>query len=341
MEILTHVPLAPFSTFRIGGVARYFVRVDTVADLVEAFRFARERSLPVFILGGGSNVLIADEEFKGLVIKIELRGVSFEPEGTEVTASVAAGEPWDAFVAETVERGLQGLENLSGIPGSVGAVPVQNVGAYGVEVAQTIVRVEVFNPATETVALFSNAECDFGYRDSFFKTEAGRSLIITRVYFRLNPRGVVNTRYRDVQSYFARRGIECPTVKELRAAVIEIRQDKFPDLTRIGTAGSFFKNPIISAAEAAKLQEQFQGLPLFPLPDGRVKVALGWLLEQLGWKGKCVGAVGTFDRQSLVLINVGGATAREVREFAEAITQDVQEKTGMVIVPEIIFAGDK
>ena len=339
MTIEERVPLAPFTTFRIGGNARFFVRVRTVQELQEALAFARRQGVPFFVLGSGSNVLIADEGFPGLVIAVLLRGMSFQDCGESVEVIAAAGEPWDAFVAAAVTRGLYGVENLSGIPGMVGATPIQNVGAYGVEVAEVIEWVEAFDAETGAVTVLRKEACSFGYRTSMFKTPAGKRFVITRVCFRLQKQGTLNLSYRDIREFFSGPDAPTPTLAVLRQAVLSIRSRKFPSLAETGTAGSFFKNPTVTRLQLEQLLSQFPGIPHFPLDRG-VKIALGALLERLGWKGHRRGSVGVYQAQALVLVNYGGATAAEVHALASAMVHSVFEKTGIVIAPEIIFVGE-
>ncbi|OGG48316.1 UDP-N-acetylenolpyruvoylglucosamine reductase [Candidatus Kaiserbacteria bacterium RIFCSPHIGHO2_01_FULL_51_33] len=340
MEIEREVLLASFTTFQIGGRARFFARVRTPQDLKEALEWGEKEKVPFFVLGGGSNLLISDDGFPGLVIKIEIGGVSLKEEGEVFQVVAGAGEPWDPFVVRTIESGLSGLENLSGIPGTVGGTPVQNVGAYGVEVGTAIAWVEAYSMKTYKKRLFQNTDCQFGYRTSFFKTEEGRQWIITRVAFHLSKNGAPNLSYREVRDYFTNRETP-PTPLEVREAVLLIRSRKFPDIKVIGTAGSFFKNPAVDSTTLAKLLKEFPDLPHFPLRGGGSKIALGALLERLQWKGVRRGRVGVFEKQSLVLVNYGGSTAQEMREFAENIIRDVREKTGIEIVPEIVFIGDR
>jgi len=259
--------------------------------------------------------------------------------GKVVAVTAAAGESWDGLVAESVHRGLYGIENLSGIPGTVGAAPIQNIGAYGAEVADVIASVEAMDMRSGARVSFLPGDCAFGYRDSFFKTPAGGNFIITAVTFQLSAQGAPNIEYRDIREYIAAAGITAPSLAEIREAVLAIRSRKFPDLKAAGTAGSFFKNPVVTGEECVRLTRLFPGLPSFPLSGGKHKIALGWLLERLGWKGVRRGAAGVFERQALVLVNYGGATAAEVAALAAGITHDVKKKTNLTIAPEIVYVG--
>jgi UDP-N-acetylmuramate dehydrogenase len=336
METRERESLAPHTTFKIGGEARHLARVSSVEEAREAIAFAHGRALRIFVLGGGSNLLASDAGFDGLVIKNEIMGIEARVDGDDALVSVGAGEPWDGFVAYCVEKGLWGVENLSAIPGTVGAAPVQNIGAYGVEVKDLVVSVGTIDMRTGEARTFTNAECDFSYRESFFKTEEGRSFMIASVLFRLSAKPRPNLSYRDVNEYFIKKGVATPTIGEIRAAVTEIRAGKFPSLDEVGTAGSFWKNPIIPAAEFARLKAAFPLVPSFPAPEGMAKVPLAWILDHAcGLKGHKVGKVGLYKNQPLVLYAEKGATSGEVEAFATAIERAVREKTGIAIEREV------
>ncbi len=314
------VPLAHRTTFRVGGSADFFCAAGSVQDVREVARFARERGLPVRVLGGGSNVLVRDEGVRGLVVQNALRGMCFERGGGgSVTVRAEAGEPWDALVSAAVERGLWGLENLSGIPGLVGATPIQNVGAYGADVSSRISAVEALDIDRDEVRTFSPEECAFRYRDSFFKRAEGKRFIITAVTYRLDEDGAPDLSYRDVGEYFAKCGTT-PTLALVREAVLEIRRGKFPDIGTIGTAGSFFKNPIISAAHYKRLRAAYPALPGHEAGEGLRKVPAGWLIEHVAqMRGARDGAVGSSPHHALALVNYGSARASEIMAFAERI----------------------
>lgn len=338
MTIQENISLAAYTTFKIGGPARFFCSATTEADIVEAVHFARDKDLPLFILGGGSNLLIGDEGFGGLVIKMELTGIEEKIEEGSVgkrIISAGAGEQWDDFVDYAVERGLYGIENLSAIPGTVGAAPVQNIGAYGAEVGPVVSNVRAFDTKTKQFVDLANADCAFSYRDSVFKKEKGR-YIITRVFFALDPHGALNISYKDVADYFTQKNITQPTLKDVREAVISIRWGKLPDWKLWGTAGSFFKNPIISSDDFMRLKNTYPALPGFPEPDGRIKVSLGWILDKVcNVKGLCKGNACVYEKQALVLVTKPGATSEEVVELAHELMRQVKEKTGIVIEGEV------
>ena len=346
MNIQENVPLAPFTTFRIGGVARFFVQVRSVADVEEAAAFAKGKK--VFILGGGSNLLISDSGFDGLVIKNEIMGVDEESvtasDGRIYTRIISgAGESWDSLVEYTVvKKGLYGLENLSLIPGTVGATPVQNIGAYGAEAKDTIEWVEVYNPATKQIERLSNADCKFAYRDSIFKHER-KGNIILRVAFLLAKNGQLNTEYKDLKNYFATK-ITPPSLCDVRDAVIKIRTDKLPDISKIGTAGSFFKNAMVTREQYQELLKKYPNMPVFSLSASNsggnemVKVPVAWILDNVcGFKGVKRGQVGVYQNQALVLVNFGGGTAQQIKDLANEMIASVKEKTGIDISPEVEY----
>lgn len=354
MNLEENKELADLTTFKIGGPARYFATVSSVEDLKQALTFAQEKDLRIFVLGGGSNIVMPDDGFDGLVIRNEISGITAESDGERVHVIAGAGEGWDTLVEYTVNAGLYGIENLSGIPGSVGASPIQNIGAYGSEVKDTILWVDTINRETLEEKRFSNEECQFGYRDSFFKTEEGKGYIVTQVCFVLKKEGDINASYKDLVLYMEERGIESPTLKEMREAVLEIRAGKFPDLEQIGTAGSFFKNPIVSNKKYQELLEKYPDLPGYPVeeaksskagsPDaprkgafrGHTKLSCAWILDHiLGVKGQYEGPVGFFEKQPLVVVNTGGATAEEIKAFSQKAINEIKEKLDIDIEREV------
>lgn len=331
----SHVPLSQHTTLKVGGVASYFASVHTLEELQAAVAWARTRKQSVTVLGAGSNVLVSDEGIDGLVLQIALRGRTYaEPVAGTVRATFAAGEQLDSVIAETVERCLWGLENLSHIPGTIGATPIQNVGAYGVEVSDLIDTIDVFDTQTGTIEQWSAQQCAFGYRDSRFKHEPRGRYIVTAVTFRLSvePRPVLM--YGDLRTLAS--DTELPAQADIRATVCRIRSTKFPDWHTVGTAGSFFKNPIVSTHEAERLRREFPGIPLYEVDDRRVKVALGWVLDQVcGLRGHYRGSVGCYEGQALVLVHQGGVCASDVIAFAEYVTTLVYERTGLEIEWEV------
>ncbi len=319
-----NVPIAPITTFCIGGPARYFVRVTTVDELREALAFAKEKDLKPFVLGGGSNVLIDDAGFNGLVIKIELMGV--EQEGEALIAG--AGESWDVLVARAIEAGLWGIENLSGIPGTVGAAPVQNIGAYGTEIKDTLLWLEALDMQTGEVVRFANAECGFGYRTSVFKREP-RRYVIMRVALQLKKDGHAQASYKDLG------GMDSATIAQIRAKVLDIRAGKFPDLSVEGTAGSFFLNPVVSVEQAGQLASKYAGMPQFAVAGG-VKLSLAWLLDNaLGLKGTAVGGARLYEKQPLVIAAARNTPARDVRALADLVAQKIKDECKIDVEQEV------
>ncbi len=339
-----NVPLAPLTTFSIGGPARYFARVASLAELQHALAFAREHELPLFILGGGSNVLIDDAGFAGLVIKMEIRGIEEQKDPNGSTLLIGgAGEPWDAFVAYAVERGLWGIENLSGIPGTIGGAVVQDIGAYGAALSQTLRYAQVLDTRDNSVRNLTRDECAFGYRESIFKREEGRYIVLGAA-LALSDAQQPNFSYADPSRLYkdlARRFAgTTPTLPEIRAAILDIRRDKFPDLAVLGTAGSFFKNPVVPKAEAERLRARYGELPLFSLPESdNIKVPLGWLLDYrhgvIDIRGLAVGGARMFEKHFLVAVAERGTAAADVRALARAVQEKVFDACAIKIEPEV------
>jgi UDP-N-acetylmuramate dehydrogenase len=336
-----HVPLAPFTTIGIGGPARFFFRAHTVDEVRDAIAWARERDHALFLLGGGSNLLVSDEGFPGLVVHVDLRGITLQSTGESVMVRVAAGEPWDAFVAHAVVRGWAGIECLSGIPGSTGATPIQNVGAYGQDVSETIARVEVLDRATSLVTTFTNEECQFGYRSSRFKNVEKDRYVVLAVTFRLKRDGAASIRYPELRKYVEEHGIALDDLRGVRHAVIAIRKRKGmvidPSDPDTRSDGSFFMNPVLTASQFAAFPNP--EAPHFPSGDD-VKLSAAWLIEHAGFtKGYVHGNVGLSSKHTLAIINRGGGTAREVVELVTMIQAKVREEFGVELHPEPNFVG--
>jgi UDP-N-acetylmuramate dehydrogenase len=338
VTIEQNVALAPFTTIRIGGPARFFVSVTEIDALREAIDWARDRSLPLFILGGGSNLLVSDGGFDGLVVHVDLRGVTVESEDEYATVRVAAGEMWDEFVAMAAAHRWAGVECLSGIPGSVGATPIQNVGAYGQEVSETIARVEVLDRRDGLVKTLTNWDCRFAYRSSLFKNYERDRYVVTAVTFRLAVGGIATLKYPELRRFVEERGVALDDLAGVRDAVIAIRKRKGmvldpadPD-TR--SDGSFFMNPIVEASVAT------EEMPKYPAGEGTVKLSAAWLIEHAGFeKGFTLGNAGLSTKHTLAVINRGGATARDVVALVELIQSRVREKFGVELQPEPNFIG--
>jgi len=334
MVIRTGVKLAPYTTLKVGGPAEHFAEVTSAAELQSVRQFATQIAAPILLLGSGSNVLIPDQGYRGVVVINQIKGIEYQPlaAGT-VRVTIGAGEQLDDVVADTLSRGYWGLENLSQIPGTVGAAPIQNVGAYGVEVSALVDSVQAVSMSTGHVRTFSNPDCQFAYRDSFFKTDAGRDWCITSVTMLLQTERTPKLEYGDLQQLDP---ATC-TLADIRTKVTEIRSTKFPDWHTVGTAGSFFKNPIVSAEHRNQLLQQYPSLPTFAMPDGCYKISLGWVLDHIcGVRGYTDGAVGLYHNQALVLINTGDL-ATAIEAFATQIADLVYKKTAITIEPEVRF----
>lgn len=347
IEIWENEPLAPLTTFEVGGPARFLARITSEHDAASALALASERGLDHMVLGGGSNVLISDEGFPGLVILNRIAGVTVEEAGAQVLVTVGAGEEWQDFVDHCVAKGWQGVECLAGIPGTVGASPIQNIGAYGQEVSQTIAEVRCLEAATGKAVTFTSEECAFRYRESIFNTRDTGKYLVTSVTFRLVRDGAPELKYRELEQRLS--GIPAPTLAQARDAVLAIRDEKGV-LVRDGyesfrCAGSFFRNPIVSrdcfeAVEALVSGDDAPKNWAWPLPDGRVKVSAACLIQRAGFeRGHRSGNVGLSPHHTLILVNYGGATARELVGFAAEVRQRVLDRFGVLLEPEARLIG--
>jgi UDP-N-acetylmuramate dehydrogenase len=351
LKILENIPLAPLTTLQVGGPARYFVEAHTEGEIKDAISYAADHRLPLFVLGGGSNLVISDRGWPGLVLKIALLGVASgsQDDGTEFSAG--AGENWDQFVAMTVAKNRAGLECLSGIPGTVGGTPVQNVGAYGQEVSQTITSVRLLEIATGKVRDWSNSDCGFAYRTSILNTTQRDHYIVLKVTFRLVENGRPTIAYADLRKFFAALPLgAAPTLQQVRDAVRSIRQSKamliVPGDEDCRSAGSFFKNPIVSQTESVRIaalaEKRVPGkmLPQYPAEGGQVKLAAAWLVEQAGFnKGYAQGPVGISRKHTLAIVNRGGARAQDIITFQNEIRKKVSDVWGVQLQPEPVFVG--
>lgn len=330
----------------VGGPARFFVEAADDAAVSEAVRWAQERGVDLHVLGGGSNLVVADAGVDGLVVSIALSGVSSREAGGGLEVTAAAGEPWDALVAHVVERGWAGLECLSGIPGLVGATPIQNVGAYGQEVSQTVTAVRALDRRTGDLVSLAPGDCGFGYRTSRFKSGAPDRFIVLSVTYRLIPGGAPAVRYADVESDLARRGIARPSLADVRASVLDIRRSKSmvldPADPNRRTCGSFFLNPVVGGAALERLERAAgdSAMPRWREADGRVKLSAAWLIEHAGLhRGDGPGPVALSTRHSLAIVCREGARAADVAAFAREIRALVEARFGIVLVPEPVFWG--
>lgn len=353
MNLKKNQPLAPFTTLGIGGPALWFAEAASEEEIGEAVAWARERAMPLFVLGGGSNLLVSDAGFDGLVLHVRLRGMDVEIGGAagERVYRAAAGEDWDGLVSRAVVDGCAGIECLAGIPGTVGGTPVQNVGAYGQEVSSTIQRVRALDRTTLQWVEFDNAACEFAYRSSLFNTTARQRYIVSEVTYRLRRGGAPLLTYKDLAQRFSQYETSALTLAAVREAVREIRHRKGMLLVEgdpdCRSAGSFFKNPVLAAAQFAQLAEKFDGIPHYPagagtMGAGFVKIPAAWLIEQAGFsKGATVDAVGDTvgisSRHTLALVNRGGATAANLLALRDAIRARVTARFGIVLEQEPVY----
>jgi len=333
VQIQADVSLKPFNSFGIDVSADWLVQAHTEAEIRQALGFASDRDLPVWVIGGGSNLLLT-EPLHGLVLRVVTRGIRIlEDDGDRVILEAQAGEPWHGFVLQSLALGLSGIENLSLIPGTVGAAPMQNIGAYGVELKDVFHGLTALDRQTGELHDFALEDCAFGYRDSRFKHALGRWLIL-RVRFALRRNSALHLDYGPVRQRLADLGIDQPTPSDISAAICSIRREKLPDPAELGNAGSFFKNPVVAAAQAQQLRERYPALVAYPQADGQVKLAAGWLIEHAGWKGFREGDAGVHRLQSLVLVNHGNATGRQIHELAQRIQADILQRFGVMLEME-------
>nr|WP_320133842.1 UDP-N-acetylmuramate dehydrogenase [uncultured Holophaga sp.] len=329
------VSLEPFNTLRLPGRAEQYAEIRSAEQLSGLAASGQLAGRPLTLLGGGSNVVLAGD-LAGRVLRICIPGRE-RLGGTLVRAG--AGEDWPSFVLWTLEQGLGGLENLAHIPGTVGAAPVQNIGAYGLEAGDRIHRVEVVDLRDGRQRVLEGSECRFAYRESLFKLPEGRHWAVTAVTFRLPEAWRPETGYAGLDQELAARGMAAPGPRDIAEAIIAVRRRKIPDPAEIPSAGSFFKNPVLEAGAFERLKAGHSTLPAYPQADGRVKVAAGWLIEQVGWKGRALGPVAMFGKQALVLVNLGGATGAEVLRLADAVRGDVRDRFGISLEMEPVVLG--
>src|SRR3989338_7031013 len=323
MNIERNILLKNLTTFKIGGLANYFCKIKSLEELKQAVNFAKQNELPIFILGGGSNVLISDYGFEGLVIKIELKDILIKEKEKFIFIIAGAGESWDKIVKLSVESELYGIENLSYIPGTVGGAAAGNIGAYWGGIKDTVESISIFDTDTFLILVFYKDKSGFNYRDSIFKKRKGKNYIITKVCFKLLKKERINLLYKDVKIYFENKNNLSPTLEEVRKAIGEIRNKKFPNLVKYGTAGSFFKNPVISSKVADNLKKKYPKIDIFEGKNGNKKISLAGLLDNIGLKGIRDGDVGTFENQPLVFVNYGNARAKEIKNFSKNFSKKI------------------
>lgn len=333
MEILKNQSLLNYNTFGINAEAAYFANATTLDEIKEALVFAKDK--PILILGGGSNLLLL-KDWEGLVLHIDLKGIDHLGEDNEyLYIKAAAGENWHQFVLYCIEQNFAGVENLSLIPGNVGAGPMQNIGAYGVELKDIFYELEALNRKDLSIRKFSKEECEFDYRSSIFKTSARDQYIILNVTFKLLREPKLNLQYGAIEEQLKGMGVTTPDIKDISDAIIAIRQSKLPDPAVVGNAGSFFKNPVISQEYFETLKSQYPEISAYPQANGTVKIAAGWLIEKAGWKGKRIGNFGVHANQALVLVNYGGAKGNDIYHLSEDIVLDIQAKFGIELEREV------
>lgn len=329
MQIQQNKSLKQYNTFGINAIAKEYAEFESIEDLKQI-----DLEKNHLILGGGSNILFT-KDVDGLVLKNNIRGIELlEETEDDVIVKAGAGENWHQLVLSAVDRGFGGMENLSLIPGNTGASPMQNIGAYGVEIKDIFHSLEAYSVADKTVVTFRNEDCNFGYRESVFKNKYKGQFIICSVSFRLNKKPSINTSYGAISQELEKMGVINPSIKDVSNAVINIRSSKLPDPKNIGNAGSFFKNPVVEKDLADSLKSSNPGMPYFPTGD-KVKLAAGWLIEQCGWKGHRKGDAGCYDKQALVLVNYGSATGYEIYDLSEEILQSVKERFKVSLEREV------
>ena len=329
MQIQKNIKLAKYTTFHIGGQAKFFVEANSVQDVREAVDFAQNKKLKIFVLGGGSNVLLPDRGIDGLVIKMDIGGIKFNSD----LVSIGAGEKWDKVVAKSIARDFGGIENLSLIPGTVGGAVYQNIGAYGAELKDVLDSVEVFDTDSRSIKQLSNKECRFGYRDSIFQQPEGLNYVILKATFKLLKHFEPNLKYQDLIKYFENKA---PTLSEIRKVVIKIRKAKlvYPN-NSIGTAGSFFKNPIVAQKQFNKIIKEHSNIKGIEIGEGQFKLFAGQLVELVGWKGRRIGNVGASEKHSMVLISYRGGKALDIVNLSNSIISSVEDRFGVILEPEI------
>lgn len=331
--IQTNIDLKPYNTFGISCRAKRFAAFRNASELAKILTERNNDEL--LVLGGGSNILLT-QDFEGLVLKNEVSGFEIiESDDTQVLVESGAGEVWHELVMRCIDEGFGGIENLSLIPGSVGASPMQNIGAYGVEIKDTFDSLRGYHIETGEIHTFNHAQCEFGYRESVFKRALKGQYIILSVRFRLSKQHKVNTSYGAIDAQLEKMNITEPTIKDVSNAVIQIRSSKLPDPKEIGNAGSFFKNPVVEKNAIDKIASMYDQFPQYPAPNDKIKLAAGWLIEQAGWKGKTFETYGVHKNQALVLVNYGGSSGSQIYDLSEHIIQDVQSKFGITLEREV------
>lgn len=335
MDVMTNISLKQYTTMKLGGEARYMATADSASDVVSLYRNARKENLPIFVLGGGSNVITHDEVFEGIVLLNKIKGFEVISETDETTdVKIGAGEVWDEVVEKAIGLGLQGIEAMSGIPGTAGAAPVQNVGAYGQEIADTLISLEAYDSKTDTIVTISADECDFSYRNSIFRDkEKGRYCILS-ITLRLNKSEPKPPYYASLQKYIDENDIREVNLSVIRVAVLNIRSEKLPDPAELPSAGSFFKNALVEKWKLEELQKEYSDIPNYAMSDGRYKIPTGWLIDKAGLRGYRSHGMRVYEKNALVLVNDSATGYDDLAAIREEIVQIVFDKFGIKIEQE-------
>lgn len=336
MNIQENISLKPYNTFGLDANSQQFVSVISIEELQKVLQSEKAKSQPLFVLGGGSNILLT-KDVEGLTLKVEIEGIEVvEETDNHVLVKVGAGVVWHDFVLYSLAKDWGGIENLSLIPGTVGAAPMQNIGAYGVEIKEVFEKLHAVNRITGEIEVFDKDACQFGYRESIFKNTSKNKYVIAEVYFRLTKQNHhLNTTYGAIEDTLKEMGIKNPTIQDVSRAVIAIRQSKLPDPKKIGNSGSFFKNPTIDKIDYEQLKIDYPDMPGYQLPENMVKVPAGWLIEQCGWKGFRENDIGIHKNQALVLVNYGGGRGNDLWQLAQQVQASVRKKFGIELSPEV------
>ena len=335
MDVMTNVSLKQYTTMKLGGEARYMATADFADDVVSLYRNARKENLPIFVLGGGSNVITHDEVFEGIVLLNKIKGFEVISETDETTdIKIGAGEVWDEVVEKAIGLGLQGIEAMSGIPGTAGAAPVQNVGAYGQEIADTLISLEAYDSKTDTIVTISADECDFSYRNSIFRDKEKGRYCILNITLRLNKAEPKPPYYASLQKYIDENDIREVNLSVIRVAVLNIRSEKLPDPAELPSAGSFFKNVLVEKWKLEELQKEYSDIPNYAMSDGRYKIPTGWLIDKAGLRGYRSHGMRVYEKNALVLVNDSATGYDDLATIREEIVQIVFDKFGIKIEQE-------
>ena len=335
MDVMTNISLKQYTTMKLGGEARYMATADSASDVVSLYRNARRENLPIFVLGGGSNVITHDEVFEGIVLLNKIKGFEVISETDETTdVKIGAGEVWDEVVEKAIELGLQGVEAMSGIPGTAGAAPVQNVGAYGQEIADTLISLEAYDSKTDTIVTISADECDFSYRNSIFRDKEKGRYCILNITLRLNKAEPKPPYYASLQKYIDENDIREVNLSVIRVAVLNIRSEKLPDPAELPSAGSFFKNALVEKWKLEELQKEYSDIPNYAMSDGRYKIPTGWLIDKAGLRGYRSHGMRVYEKNALVLVNDSASGYDDLAAIREEIVQIVFDKFGIKIEQE-------